>query len=520
MATEAIPFTRRRLLVLTGCACAMLVLVGLRPISDVDLFWQLKLGQMMLHEGGLVKGDPFTFTHAGEPFAPLCWLAQVVYAVVFQFGEWRALQILDNLLFVGAFGVAALSVRPSDARSAALAGALALGFVIALPHNSLRPQTFALFAFALLLALRVGPLPTWGKIVAGAILLVLWQNLHPSVVVGGVALAAVTAGDAWEWWRGRRELDAQAREPKASAPARASGSWTTNLCLLVLVGLAQFATPVGFKILAVSQRNRELSLRPPQPAREWLPCWDPFVARDALPAMALAGGLSVILLLRCRSRVRPADLALALVMGALAAWSFRFALFMAVALVPVWARWMQEALPPDLFPEPAPTPPDARPPLRVLVQAAVLVVVLAAVLPVLLRSRTFTDDVPGLALGALEPKVPAGRIYNFQPYGGPLSFANDDWRVLMDGRIYVYSNTEWDDYYAAASGATSVDRLVERYSPDAFFLHPIVQKGLIDRLLVHPQWQMIYPRENQPFDNCCVFVRREPGSSVALRGAR
>src|SRR5687767_26232 len=122
----------------------MLVLVGLRPITDVDMFWQLRLGQMIVAQRGLVTADPFTFTHHGEAFPPLCWLAQVVYGLLYPVGGWPLLQIVDNLVFVGAFVVAALTVRPGEARSAAVAAALAIGFLVAQPHNSLRPQTFAL----------------------------------------------------------------------------------------------------------------------------------------------------------------------------------------------------------------------------------------------------------------------------------------------------------------------------------------------------------------------------------------
>ena len=95
----------------------MALLVGLRPISDVDLFWQIRLGQL-IREGGLVGGDPFTFTHAGKSFPRVCWLAQVIYATLFDLGHsLRLLQIVDNVLFVGALLVAGLSVRPASGRS-------------------------------------------------------------------------------------------------------------------------------------------------------------------------------------------------------------------------------------------------------------------------------------------------------------------------------------------------------------------------------------------------------------------
>ena len=79
---------------------------------------------------------------------------------------------------------------------------MTLGFLAALPHNSVRPQTFALFAFALFFAVYNSRRPAWVKVFVGGLILVIWQNLHPSVVVAGIALAALLAADVWEWWRG------------------------------------------------------------------------------------------------------------------------------------------------------------------------------------------------------------------------------------------------------------------------------------------------------------------------------
>src|SRR5262249_17690724 len=150
---------------------------------------------------------------------------------------------------------------------------------------------------------------------------VVWQNLHPSVVVAGFVLAALLVADAWEAWCGEK-----------------SDRLIVDLGLLLGVAFAQFATPMGFDILAISARNRELSLREPQPAIEWLPCWEPRVRAMALPSIGLAVALTLVLLFRARFRVKAADAALLLVMGGLSVWAVRFGFFAAVVLLPVWAR--------------------------------------------------------------------------------------------------------------------------------------------------------------------------------------
>ena len=121
----------------------------------------------------------------------------------------------------------------------------------------------------------------------------------------------------------------------------------------------------------------------------------------------------------------------------------------------------------------------------------------------LVRPRLFAAAVPSAAVADLKANLPTGRLYNFQPYGGPLVWESDcHWQVLMDGRIYVFSDAEWKEYYEAAAGHVPVDDLANRYAADAFVLHPFVQAGLIHNLREHPHWREIHADES-----CCVFVR-------------
>jgi hypothetical protein len=344
----------------------------------------------------------------------------------------------------------------------------------------------------LLLWLHSSRRPVGVKIVVGALILIVWQNLHPSVLVAGVALGAFLASDAWDWWRGR------GAEPLF-----------TTATLIVLVAVCQFATPMGLDILAISKRNAELSLGLEQPAREWLPAWDDRIRNLVLPSFGLAIAVTLILLARVSFRARAADLLLLGVMTGLAAFSFRFGLFMAVALVPAWARLLQQALPATMFPEKVES---TGPPVGFLAPAAVLAAVMTAALSVSYRSELFAQDVvPDRGVQWLRKELPDGRIYNFQPYGGPLIWAGfPDWHVMMDGRIYMFSNPEWDAYYNEAAGKVPVDAIVNRDSPDVFFLHPQVQAGLIARLQAHPQWDEAYSD-----GVCSIFLRKKAGSSVA-----
>src|SRR5262249_48656741 len=131
----------------------MLLYLQFRPIHDVDIFWQVRLGEMTLQRGRLVETEPFSAAHAGEPLAPLSWLAQVLYALPRRVGGWPLRPRFDAAVGAGGSRAVGLSVRRDEAGEAALAVALALGFMAALPFASLRPQSWAVLCFGLLLAL-------------------------------------------------------------------------------------------------------------------------------------------------------------------------------------------------------------------------------------------------------------------------------------------------------------------------------------------------------------------------------
>ena len=101
-------------LALSLAIAGMLFLLLLRPIYDVDIFWQVKLGELILANRGPVPSEPFAVTHLGEPLPPIAWLGQAVYAEVWRLGGWPALRIFDALLWVGGFWVVALALSREE----------------------------------------------------------------------------------------------------------------------------------------------------------------------------------------------------------------------------------------------------------------------------------------------------------------------------------------------------------------------------------------------------------------------
>ncbi|WP_159866071.1 hypothetical protein [Novosphingobium sp. 9U] len=433
-------------LVPAACLCVLL----LRPVWDVDIFWQLKLGELILAKGGPVHSEPFAVTHLGQALPSVAWLGQAVFAWVRQLGGWTGLRLFDALCWCGGFWAVAAVCRRSGARAGGVALALALSFLAALPAASIRPQTFGALCFGLLLALLKLQLRTWQTLALGTGLLLVWQNLHPSVSIGALALAAHAAG-GWTAWL--RQPSSQDR----SAPPWSS-TWLTPIALATM-----FATPDGLAILAVSARNAQASIA--VGASEWLPLWTPANFSNAVPVLVLTL-VALRLAWRNKERVIWSDLAVMLALLAATVTAYRFVLFWAIATIPLVAMRAARR--------------DAPRPQR---WAALLGVALVSVLTPLIRPTHFSDNLPLAAVARLQAAHVRGTIFTEPEFGGVLIDAGyPRWRVTLDGRYYRYTDGEWSRYGDVLAGTYTLRQIERRYRPAAFLLRPSHTTALCNAL--------------------------------------
>jgi hypothetical protein len=200
---------------------------------------------------------------------------------------------------------------------------------------------------------------------------------------------------------------------------------------------------------------------------------------------------------RARFRVRLEDAALCAALGLLSLSAARFVLFWAVAMVPVWSRWIEQSKPDGFFSWRGDQPVGR---IRSALLAG-LVVPLALVLPTLLQGGVTDEFALGAGITRLREVVPQGRIYNYREWGGPLILAgHPNWRVAIDGRLYLFGDDDWHAYHEAALGRISPDDVARRYDVDAFFLHPSYHHRLIGQLRAARTW-----REVHADDNCVIF---------------
>jgi hypothetical protein len=475
-----------RTAVLTVLACGVFALVLFRPVRDVDMFWQVRTGELMIETGRLVTADPFTSTHAGEPTPTIYWLSQLLYAGLLEVGSWELLHRLDALLFAAALWLAAVGGRTRGGSPFAAAAALGLALLIAMPHHGLRPQTFGLLGFAAVVALDRSGLGVWRKTLATLAVCVVWQNLHPSASTGALYLGVVVAAGFARW----------------SVTRGGPFPWRSGLPV-VAAGLAVFLTPDGVGILRLSAENAAVARA--IGVEEWLPAWDPATwpaARTVWLGVAVTLGLA----LAVRGRGTWEEFAVAVVFTAAAVGVYRLSLFWAVAMISVWCRWLEVAYPRLASDSPATL--RVRP---VLVLPAILG---AALVAAVVRPAVFDPNLPFAGLDRVRALRVSGVVYNYREWGGPLiASAHPSVRVTIDGRLYLYPAADWDDYLRTALGEVPLDEVEARYRPDAFFLRPSYHERLIALLRASDQWEEAYADRS-----CVLFVKPTVGRSASTPG--
>ena len=158
------------------------------PSLVVGDTWLTLMAGREVVENGLPRTETLTVLGQGATWTDQQWLAQVVFYGAHELAGMRAVVVLDVLLVVLALGLTAAAARSGGAssRSTFLVGLLA---VLAGPWGwTIRAQTAALPLFAGVLWLLVDAARRGVRRRTLLVLpaLVLWANLHGSVVLGAI----------------------------------------------------------------------------------------------------------------------------------------------------------------------------------------------------------------------------------------------------------------------------------------------------------------------------------------------
>jgi putative flippase GtrA len=423
-------------------AVYVLGLARLAPFELVQDSWLTFVNGREIAQNGLPSTEHLTVFGAGERWVDQQWLAHLAFYGAVAGAGLKAALLLHVALLTAAFTLALTAARRLGGSGRSVFWIGAASIFLAPWMWQLRSQSFAyvLFVAALWLLARDARTPS-PRVFFVLPLLVLWANLHGSVVLaaGLVVLRGLTSG--WRW---------------------------RSLALVALPSLCVMASPYG---LALVGYYRHMLLGPEfaEIVGEWRPptfpqAWPFFVlAFVALWLLARSG--------RCVSLFEKLAVAATIVAGMLA---IRNITWFALAWLVVMPAALEAVRPVRS--------PSRRPgrPLRGLAWAGALAIPVTVVAMVAWPTRAYESRWPEPALAAVSDIVdadPEARIFASERYADWLLWRKPELagRVAFDVRFELYKDEQLHalfrfhnrigaDWPAAAADYELVvlDRLVDR----------------------------------------------------------
>lgn len=394
--------------------------------SDPDLWWHLKVGQIISRTHSIPSSDVFSYTAQGHAWMAHEWLAQWSMYTAYQAGGYTGLMlwlaVLASALFIVVYAVCWL--RSRNALVGFLGGVLAWFFgTVGL---AIRPLILGhLFLAVELLFLELGRTRNrrwlWGL----PPLFAVWVNCHGSYFFGVGVLGVywicshingewgLIRSDAWD--RGRRKTLARA---------------------LVLSGLALCVNPIGIRLLLYPVNTLFAQTNGMNLVQEWLPP-DLHGART-LGMLAVVGGIVVLGLLR-RSVMPLQDLALLVTAFVLAMQHARMVFIFGMVAAPLIAHLFGRECREDSRRE------------HPILNAILIVCCFAAIIRAFPSPTAIQEQIrkasPVEAVNFIKRTGLRGPMLNEYVFGGYLIWALPEQKVFIDGRADVFDWTGIFDEY-------------------------------------------------------------------------
>jgi hypothetical protein len=476
---------------LVGLGVFCVALVGARALlNDGDTLSHIAIGRWIIAHRAIPFHDPFTFTARGRTWVPHEWLAEVLFAVLYDRLGWGGVVAAAGLSGAAAFAFLTQALATTLGPRRAAIGALA-AFALTEAHFLARPHALAWPLLVVWMAQVIGARDR-GRVPSLVLLpvMILWCNLHGGFVVG-LFFAGLLAAEA--------VLEA----PAAGRKAVIAG-WGTFLAGATLAALASpngvAALLLPFKMLGMNFALASIS--------EWHSAdfarFDPL---EAWIALAILGGFTLTIRLPM-SRI---------LMVLLLLW---------MALVHVRNKELLGVVAPLLLAAPlarqlGPAAPAAEPSAKrggraafaagAALAAAVIVGFFAGAWALDRRGLAPRADIaPGAALAAARRAGLDGHVFNSVRFGGYLML--EDVPTFVDGRADLFGDAFLQRYVAATRAIGNwLPELLDQYAVRWTLLEPSAPAvGLLGHL---PGWRQIYA---DPYT--VIHTRQEPSPAAAVGG--
>ncbi len=410
-----------------GLAAAALVFTAVASswarILYSDTWISLTSGRFIAAHG-LPHVDTLSAAGHGRPWVDQQWLAHLVFYELWRAGGNAAVGAASALAFAATFGILAALLVRRGAAPLATAAALGTALVQCLLFAETRAQSFAYPLFAALLWILLGERsrPAGRRTLLVLPVLVLWANVHGSVLLGIAVCVACLAV------RGM-----------GSARARAWRLAAADAAVSLLAVAALFATPYGTAMPAYY--GRVLG----DPALRTIAEWQPasFAPLQLPFVLLLLGTLGVVCFARGRNARIPADaLVVGVLLAALATHAVRYQTWFALGVAPLLAVALTHVRPGRGMP---------RPPRAILAAGGGLLLA-GIVLSAAILART--------------PEATFARFVSQPAVGAAATYATAHPRVRILADDVTGSELLWR--YPALAGRVGFDARTEVYRPEDF----------------------------------------------------
>lgn len=175
--------------------CGVFAFTGLHRLNHTDLWGHLDFGRWIAQHQSLPQVDPFTATQPPAAVLNSAWLSQLVgYLTAEKLGN-EALVFGHALLVTLTAGALMLAAFKRGIPLGWLWSVALAYLVLNLPIvGTVRPQLFGQLGAAIILLASVEHLRARWPLVVVPVVMMLWANLHGSVLMGVVILGVVLVG--------------------------------------------------------------------------------------------------------------------------------------------------------------------------------------------------------------------------------------------------------------------------------------------------------------------------------------
>jgi len=475
--------------VMLGSVLLVLAVLTVRSrFDDPDLWWNLKIGQVIWTTHIIPVTDQFSYTTNHHAWIPHEWLAQLVIYGAYRAAGYSGLMFLLCLMTAAllAAGYALCSLYSGNSKVAFL-GALILWFFATI-GLSIRAQMIGyIFLVVELLLIQLGRTRSARWFFALPPLFALWVNCHASFIMGMI-VAFVFWASAQVSFRSGSLVSAQ-WEPRSRR--------RLGYALLLSVA-ALFLNPVGIKQILYpldTLLNMPLLLGN---VAEYAPLRMSDERGVALMGLLL---LSFLMVMTRRARMFW-DEAFLLVLATWMAVSHERMLFVfGILAAPVLSRQLSKSW--EGY-----DPEKDRPSLNALfIGMALVVAFLAFPTRQNLVSQVEAQS-PVKAVEFIQQHHLAGPMLNDHAFGGYLMWAAPEHPVFVDGRTDVF---EWTGVFREfgnwATLRTGPEVLLNKYRVQFCLLNP--ESPMVRVLPLLPDWKIVYS------DSTAVVLERSPVQGAA-----